>query len=243
MAILAHRRLVGIGQRWGAKPLRRFIRHRRADRTAAHHDSLSFRHVIRMTRTGCPIAVGLFVCIGAANQQSDFRLCASSILGLLEASPLLRKTLTGPYQESTSVSSFASQPLSCFVGALITTVIRRLGLFVFLILRRLGRLLAVFRFVLCRKLCFSFRMADETLRVGSVVVFAPVALCFVHSRQRRAAPRACLFRNTVLGAPPSFRGIRLFRDFTGRQSLRFAWHIGRRASEQCNKNQKPDTRF
>jgi len=40
---------------------------------------------------------------------------------------------------------------------------------------RLGRLLAVFGFVSSGELGFFFRMANEALGIGAVVLFAPIA--------------------------------------------------------------------
>src|SRR5690349_12395029 len=74
---------------------------------------------------------------------------------------------------------------------------------------RLGRLLSIFRFVERRVLRFLLRMTDEALRVGPIVLLAPVVLRFESCDKLRMALRAFFLRHAMLIAPPAF--MRMFR--------------------------------
>src|SRR5207237_6256154 len=62
----------------------------------------------------------------------------------------------------------------------------------------LRRLLAVLGFVQCRELRFQVRMADKALRVGPVVLLAPVSLRLEVGRHLGVALRAHRFLNALL---------------------------------------------
>jgi hypothetical protein len=64
-------------------------------------------------------------------------------------------------------------------------------------------LLAVFSFVLCREIAFLLRMANEALRIGPVVLFAPIALGFEIGNELDVAPGTDFFRHAVLVTPPA----------------------------------------
>ena len=65
------------------------------------------------------------------------------------------------------------------------------------------RLLAVLDPVLGRKLLLQFRMVDEALRIGPVVLLAPVALLLAFGGVLGVALAADLFGNAVLVTPPT----------------------------------------
>src|SRR5438093_7235487 len=68
---------------------------------------------------------------------------------------------------------------------------------------RLRRFLAELGFVFCGVFLHFLRVANEALRVGTVVLFAPIALLLEIGRDLGVALSAFGFVNTVLVAPPA----------------------------------------
>src|SRR5436305_12484318 len=64
-------------------------------------------------------------------------------------------------------------------------------------------LLAVFSFVLSGELGFLLGMAYEALRVGAVMLFAPIGFSFEIGNELGIAPGAYFFGNAVLVTPPA----------------------------------------
>lgn len=67
---------------------------------------------------------------------------------------------------------------------------------------QLRRLLAVFGLVERGEFRFQIGMAGEALRIGRLVVLAPIALFLEFGRQLRVALAADVLGHAMLGAPP-----------------------------------------
>src|SRR5688572_12426187 len=70
-------------------------------------------------------------------------------------------------------------------------------------LARLRRWLAILRLITRGELGLQLRMANKALRIGPLVLLAPIALLLKLGRQFRIAQAALFFRHAVLAAPPA----------------------------------------